>query len=66
MTGKGIKRRDEVRPVDPIKAIWNWRRRGFTDREIAEIVSGEMRTSFGRHPVTAEGCVEILKVLGDG
>lgn len=65
MTRETTKARDEVRPVDLVKAIWNWRRRGFADREILEIVRHEELSAHRRHPVTAEGCAAILRVLGD-
>ncbi len=65
MTRETTKARDEVRPVDPVKAVRNWRRRGFTDREIAEAVRHEELSAFGRHPLTAEGCSAILRALGD-
>ena len=57
--------RDEVAPVDPVRAILNWRRRGFSDREIVEIVRRDMLATHRRHPVTHAGCAAILTALGD-
>ena len=61
----GAPKREEIRPVDPVKALRNWRRRGFSDGDIAEIVRKEELSAFPRHPVTAAGCAAILRALGE-
>lgn len=64
MIRRDTRRRDEVQPVDPVKAILNWRKRGLLDREIVEAVRWERISSKKRHPVTHAGCVAILERLG--
>lgn len=63
MMHNGSGARDEVKPIDPVKAILKWRRRGFSDPEIIQEVRWEKRSSRERHPATHAGCVAILEKL---